>query len=64
MSEKQKEKLNSSVVDIQIKASLTENGSAKHKSICTGYFRQDVVMPIRWEQNVCDLLEILIRILI
>ena len=43
---KQKEKLKSSVVDIQIKANFTENVPANN-SICTGYFRQDVVIPIR-----------------
>ena len=35
---KEKEKLKSSVVDIQIKANFTEN--------VPGYFRQDVVIPI------------------
>ena len=43
-----KEKLKFSVVDIQLKANFTENVHAHKKSICTGYFRQDVVIPIRW----------------
>ena len=43
---KQKEKLKSSVVDIQIKANFTEYVRRQHKSICTGYFRQDVVIPV------------------
>ena len=43
---KQKEKLKSSVVDIQILANFPENCSRQHKSICTGYFRQDVVIPV------------------
>ena len=43
---KQKEKLKSSVVDIQIKANFTENVPAKHKRIYTGYFRQGVVIPV------------------
>ena len=44
---KQKEKLKSSVVDIQIKDNFTENVPGQHKSMCTGSFRQDVVIPIR-----------------
>ena len=43
---KQKEKLKSSNVDIEIKANFIENVPAKHKSICTGYFRQDAVIPV------------------
>ena len=43
---KQKEKVNSSVVDIQIKANFTQNVPAT-QSNCTGYFRQDVIIPIR-----------------
>ena len=40
---------------------MKEDSRIKSKtSICTDYLRQDVVIPIRWEQNVCDLLEILI----
>ena len=38
---KQKKKLKSSVVDSQIKQISLK------RSICTGYFRQDVVIPIR-----------------
>ena len=41
---KQKEKLKSSVVDIKIKANFTEN--VQHKRICTGYLRQDVIIPV------------------
>ena len=43
---KQKEKLKSSVVDIQTKANFTEN-VRQHKSACTGHFRQNVVIPIK-----------------
>ena len=45
---KQKEKLKSSVVDIEIKANFTENVPANTKGICPGYFRQDVVIRIGW----------------
>ena len=43
---KQKEKLKSSVVDIQIKANFTEN-IPTNTSICTSYFRHDVVISVR-----------------
>ena len=43
---KQKETLKSSVVDIQIKANFTEIFQPTQDHF-TGYFRQDVVIPIR-----------------
>ena len=43
---KQKEKLKSPVVNIQIKANFTDSVPANTRAFCTGYFRQDVVIPV------------------